>query len=248
MSNHWFRFKQFTIQQDRCAMKVGTDAVLLGAWCSVDGRRRILDVGTGTGIIALMTAQRNASAHITAIDIDRDSVVQATENVHSSPFADRVEVQEADFATYSPERPFDLIVSNPPFYEEEVFCPDGQRNSARHTSSLRFDVLISRADALLDSEGAFAVIIPTKETAGFISLCAETRLYLHRRTDIHTTPRRQPKRTMLEFTKIPKETIYTNLYMRDEDNSFSEEYLSLTKDFYLSFGSLHIDFHNDFNL
>ncbi len=238
MSNPWFKFKQFIVHQDKCAMKVGTDAVLLGAWCDVENKKNALDIGTGTGILALMIAQRNASLNILGIDIDPSAIQQATANVTQSPFSHQITILQADIthtdiSDLGPSPLFDLIISNPPFYDEKVFCPNDQRNNARHTSSLDFDDLISKASSLLHHDGTFSVIIPTNAIQNFISICSIHNLYLHRRTDIFTTPTKMPKRTMLEFTKTNQPTTNENLYMRNEDNSFSAEYIKLTKDFYL---------------
>lgn len=134
-----FKFKQFTIFHDKCAMKVGTDGVLLGAWAPADKAKRILDVGTGTGLIALQLAQRNPHARITAIEIDAAAAGQATENVSHSPWADRVEVICHDFRDYQPENRFDLIVSNPPYFIDALKCPDEQRCTARHAGNLNYD-------------------------------------------------------------------------------------------------------------
>lgn len=241
MSNHWFKFKQFTIEQDECAMKVGTDAVLLGAWCEVEGKQTALDIGTGTGILSLMIAQRNPMLQVDAIDIDEPSILQAKANIQNSPFFDRISATLADFAadcnpeyepTYINEK-YDLVITNPPFYEEDTECPSSNRQAARHTSSLPFPILINKVSTILNPRGTFAVIIPTNAAQNFISLCAINKLYLKRRTDIYTTPRKQPKRTLMEFTDGITESSFSKLFMRDEANAFSEEYLSLTKDFYL---------------
>lgn len=233
MSNPYFNFKQFTVNQDRCAMKVGTDAVLLGAWCSVEGKRTALDIGTGTGILSLMMAQRNQSMHITAIDIDDESIIQAKKNVSQSPFASRIDIERLDFNDATFNHKFDLIISNPPYHEEDVFCPDEDRNNARHTSSLSFETLISRVSQLLNDDGILSVIIPTIAVEKFIFFIFLNNMCLRRRTDIFTTPTKQPKRTLLEFSHISSPPIHTSLYIRDDSNNYSPEYIQLTKDFYL---------------
>lgn len=233
MSNDWFRFKQFTIEQSECAMKVGTDSVLLGAWCEVEGKRTALDIGTGTGILSLMIAQRNPTIKVKAIDIDKPSIAQAQANIENSAFSDRICASLADFTSTEVKGSYDLIISNPPFYEEDTECPSSNRQVARHTSSLPFPILINKVSALLNLHGIFAVIIPTTSVQNFISLCAINKLYLKRRTDIYTTPKKQPKRTLLEFTDFITESTCNRLFMRDESNTFSKDYLSLTKDFYL---------------
>ena len=144
---HLFRFKQFTIQHQRSSMKVGTDAVLLGAWCELDGARRVLDVGTGCGVIALMVAQRTTEADIWAIDIDSASVDEARENFLHSPWSDRLQVRQEDFNNLADADGFDLIVTNPPYYNENVLPPDAVRSAARHTHALSFDQLMRGASA-----------------------------------------------------------------------------------------------------
>ena len=136
MPNPYFQFKRFTVYHDRCAMKVGTDGVLLGAWTDVSSSQQILDIGTGTGLIALMLAQRNVTAHITAIDIDEEAIEQAQGNIAASPWKNRIEVMKQDFCQYSANRLFDTIVSNPPYFNQSLKGPDSQRNTARHTDSL----------------------------------------------------------------------------------------------------------------
>ena len=162
MANGYFQFKQFTVHQQHCAMRVGTDGTLLGAWAQAsDGACRILDIGTGTGLIALMMAQRYPQAMVTAIDIDDGAVRQAKENVSSSPFADRINVIKADVLTFEDMEKYDSIVCNPPFFEDSLTCPDPQRTEARHTVTLGYRQLMKSAFRLLKDDGRFSVIIPT---------------------------------------------------------------------------------------
>ncbi|MBQ3910329.1 MAG: methyltransferase, partial [Muribaculaceae bacterium] len=158
-----FRFKQFGVLNDKTAMKVGTDGVLLGAWCNVTGARRVLDVGTGCGLIALMVAQRNQGAAVTAIDIDDEAVGEARVNVARSPWSDRVEALCVDFNDFAAQEPFDLIVSNPPFFTENVMAPDQSRNVARHSVSLTMEQLIGNSKPLLAHGGRLAFIAPTQQ-------------------------------------------------------------------------------------
>lgn len=242
MSNHWFKFKQFTIHQDRCAMKVGTDAVLLGAWCNVDNPNnkesrtaaKALDIGSGTGIISMMIAQRNQHLIIDGIDVDHDSVVQAKENVKQSSFCNQISIVEADFTNAEFKSKYDFIISNPPYYEEEVFCPDENRNNARHTTSLPFDLLVNKVAHLLNNEGVFSVIIPFKAAESFITKCSDNKLYLIRRTDIYTNPNKASKRSLLAFSPTQNTLVYDALYIRNEKNEYTQEFLTLTKDFYLN--------------
>ena len=165
MPNPYFAFKQFTVRHDRCAMKVGTDGVLLGAWTDLSHSRRILDIGTGTGLIALMLAQRCMDARITAIDLDSAAVEQAQENIQASPWKDRIEALQQDICTYHPNGTFDTIVSNPPYFIDSLKCPDGQRSTARHTDTLDADRLIGKVSELLTSDGRFSIILPAEQNA-----------------------------------------------------------------------------------
>ncbi|MBR1520545.1 MAG: methyltransferase [Bacteroidaceae bacterium] len=234
MPNPFFRFKQFTIRHDRSAMKVGTDGVLLGAWAETDGNS-ILDVGTGTGLIALMLAQRFPTATIEGIDIDEASVVQAKENVEASPFRSRIEVKKADFNNINHfSNQYDLIVSNPPFYQEETLGGNEARDAARHTVSLPFGNLVENASKLLRVEGRFCVIIPYGEATRFIALCAAKKLYLRRRLNIQSTPQKPPKRVMLDFSPTARgETSIATLTLYETMQQRTPEYTNLTKDFYL---------------
>lgn len=235
MANDFFRFKKFTVWHNLCAMKVGTDGVLLGAMASAENNTRILDIGTGSGLVALMLAQRFPKAHIDAIDIDEGAVKQATENVCKSIFADRIDVTLKDFRYIKHNlMKYDLIVSNPPFYDEDTSCPNKQRNTARHTTSLPFADLIKNASALLSENGVFTVVIPTQSTPSFIQECSSCGLFLTERTDIKTTSRKEARRSVLAFSSYRKEEKISTLMLRNEEGEWSEEYKFLTKDFYLN--------------
>ena len=230
-----FQFKQFTIHQQRSAMKVGTDGVLVGAWASVRANgRTILDIGTGTGLIALMLAQRNPEAEVVAVEIDSESAAQARDNVAASLWSDRVTVEECAVQDFVSDRKFDLIVSNPPYFVDSQKCPDGSRNTARHTDTLSFSELMKAAERLLASDGRFAVIVPSEAA---MSVVAAGNLHLVRRCDVHTKPNAQPKRVMLEFSpRFEGAAIREELTIGDGTNGgYSPEYVALTRDFYLKF-------------
>ena len=208
-----FRFKQFVIRQDRCPMKVGTDGVLLGAWVAVrPSDKRILDVGTGTGLIALMLAQRTegirdpaagagslpGGVHVTGVDVE--DVAQARENADASPWGGRVAFEQCPVQEFAPPHRFDLIVSNPPFFVDSLTCPDEGRTTARHAVRLPFGELRDAVVRLLADGGRFAVILPVDEAARFIGVC-RGYLSLIRRTDVRTTPRRPVKRVLMEFVR-----------------------------------------------
>ena len=233
MPKPYFTFKQFTIYHDRCAMKVGTDGVLLGAWTNLKNANRILDVGTGTGLIALMLAQRTRDAKITAIDIDVDAVCQAKENVLASPWKDRVEVALQDVCTYVHDGLFDIIVSNPPYFVNSLKCPDGQRTTARHTDSLDANRLIGKVTELLAPEGCFSLILPADQTNELLRIAEEYGLYPSRITRVVTRPGLSPKRVLVEFRKTTQICEETELVVELDRHVYSEDYIALTKDFYL---------------
>ncbi len=226
-----FRFKQFAVQHDRCSMRVGTDGVLLGAWASCEAGHTILDVGTGSGLIALMMAQRNPQAHITAIDIDHESIVQASENFVASPWSERIEARERNFTDET--QTYDLIVSNPPFFEEDTPSATIQMNRAKHTTSLTFSQLISTAAQHLSASGRFSVIIPYSASTRFIGMAATSGLALARRCDIRANNRRPFKRSLLEFIRRATTTHHTTLTLYNETGQRTDEYTELTQSFYL---------------
>lgn len=182
-------------------MKVGTDGVLLGAWAEVGDARRLLDVGTGSGLVALMLAQRFPKVEITALEIDDQAARQAKENVEQSPFAKQIHVVAEDFNTYSDER-FDAIVSNPPFFEENLLPPDVARAHARHTAAgLNFEALVAQSAALLAMGGSLQIIIPKNAQTCFHNICNRYNLTLLRAMDVRTVERKEPKRVLLHFIK-----------------------------------------------
>ena len=218
-------------------MKVGTDGVLLGAWAGVrPSDRRMLDIGTGTGLIALMLAQRAPEAHVTGVDID--DVAQARENADASPWGDRVAFERCAVQEFSTPELFDLIVSNPPFFVDSLTCPDEGRTAARHAVHLPFDELRDAVLRLLAPAGRFAVILPTPEAARFLSVCAG-RLALTRRTDVRTTPRHPAKRALMEFSRADAAAtapeISELVVGTGEHECYTPEYRTLTRDFYLKF-------------
>lgn len=232
MSNDIFRFKQFSVRHDRCAMKVGTDGVLLGAWGSVEGKR-ILDIGTGTGLIALMAAQRNPEADVLGIDIDESAVAQARENVAESPFNRRIECILQDVLTFESEAPFDAILCNPPFFTEDTLPDNRSRALARNNKCLPFPQLIKKVAVLLAENGTFSLIIPSGLAQEIVGLCMENGLHLVRRCQVHTTARKPPRRTLLEFSRQNRSCEMQTLCLVADDGTRSQQYKELTKDFYL---------------
>ena len=230
-----FRFKQFTVCDERSAMKIGTDGVLLGAWADIEGDSRILDVGTGTGLIALMLAQRNASAEIVGVDISHEAIEEARNNFLNSPWAKRLSVTEGDVCSFESNEKFDHIVSNPPYFVDSLHSPDSLRTMARHTSSLKFEDLVTSAVRLLRPGGRLSVILPTECTMQF-RFAAFGRLWLCRQLNVVTKAGDSPRRTLMEFCLSDKPLMpsVATLTMRHRDSSYTEEYRQLTEDFYIS--------------
>ena len=243
MSNPFFHFKQFTVRHDKCAMKVGTDGVLLGAWADVGLSnpliKQVLDVGAGTGLIALMIAQRNIQAVIDAIDIDKESCEQAIENVEKSPFKERIQVIRQSFFDFSTEKKYDLIISNPPFFNNALKSPDKKRNTARHNGTLPLKQLINHAIPMLSINGRIALILPIAFSEELDFIIATNRLYIKRRTLVISIEGSQPKRFLIEITTTPPpyqkqmcENLTDTLILETKDHLRTPQYKALTNDFY----------------
>ena len=232
-----FTFKQFAIEQDRCAMKIGTDGVLLGAWAPIDNHPfSILDIGTGTGIIALMLAQRSAAQQIDALEIDEAAYEQATDNFENSPWNDRLFCFHAGLDEFieEPEEEYDLIVSNPPFYSEDYKTENESRDLARFQDAMPFEQLLEAADLLLSEHGIFAVIIPFKEEENFIAFANEFELYPLKITRVKGTPTTEIKRSLLAFSRNETTDLpIDELVIETARHVYTQEYIGLTKDFYL---------------
>ncbi len=226
-----FKFKGFTVFHDRCAMKVGTDGVLLGAWAR--GGARILDVGTGSGLIALFMAQRFPQAAITAIDIDAESVQQARENFLASPHGDRIVAVEVPLQGFR-EGKYDAIVCNPPFFVNSLRNPDRRKAQARHADTLPFRDLFEGVDALLGEDGEFSVIIPSTAHADFSLEAAAFGMFPLRECAIKTTPQKQVSRYLLSYGKRPATCVESaSACLSAEDGTSRSEWFSaLTEDFY----------------
>lgn len=234
MANTFFRFKQFTVHQDRCAMKVGTDGVLLGAWVPCVNAGRVLDIGTGTGLIALMLAQRS-EALIDAVEIDADAAEQAKENVQNSPWADRIKIYSDSFQNYvaASFQKYDLIVSNPPFFVDSLKSPKERRSNARHTDSLTFQDIVLGSRSLLQDEGTLAVILPIVESESFVACALENGFFLHSQIVVLPKPDTAAKRYLMTFGMREKETEYGDIVVEIARHHYSESFKCLTKDFYL---------------
>lgn len=218
-------------------MKIGTDSVLLGAWTSVaQNPTSILDIGAGTGIIALQMAQRSNSEIIDAIEIDTDAFEQCVENFENSPWRDRLFCYHAalDEFTEEIEDKYDLIVSNPPFHSEDYKTPNSQRDTARFTDALPFDQLIDNVSSLLSEQGIFSVIIPKKAEAQFVTLAIKMGLYPQRICHVHGTTKSEAKRSLIEFSFRKIIPDISSLTIEIQRHNYTEEYKKLVSDFYIN--------------
>lgn len=238
MSNSTFAFKQFVIKQDKCAMKVSTDAVLLGAWVIPNGSVNILDIGTGTGVIALMLAQKT-KAKIHAIDIDKSAFEQAKINFEESIFKDHLTAEHSSLQEFSKKVPqqFDLVVTNPPYFVDSLKSSDSNRSSARHADVLPYSELVDGVKTVLNRKGKFCLILPKNEAIKFRELAESKGLHLSKLLRVRTTlDKGEEKRHLMQFEFMPTEFKESTLVIeKDERHSYTEEYKDLTKDYYLHF-------------
>lgn len=219
-------------------MKVGTDGVLLGAWARLaENHRRILDIGTGTGLIALMAAQRTEAwgAEIVGVEIDPSAAEDARENVARSEWNEKVEIVRTSIQDYLPEGNFDHIISNPPYFVSSLLSPDAARTTARHTTSLSFDELATAASRLLAPEGVLSVVLPYDAAPDMTLAAARKGLFLARRTDVSSKTGGKPLRSLLEYGHSPLPTAVDNLTIHLPDGDYTPEYRELTREFYLKF-------------
>ena len=235
MKNH-FNFKKFSVNQGNCAMKVGTDAVLLGAWTSVKPHpQTILDIGAGTGIIALMLAQRSQAEAIDAIEIDGDAYEQCVENFENSLWNDRLFCYHASVLEFTEEieNKYDLIISNPPFYTTDYKTDSAKRDLARFSDALPFDHLVECVSKLLSKHGTFAVIIPFKEEEKFIDFASKVHLFPERILHVKGNSHSEIKRSLIEFSFEKSNVRFETLIIETSRHQYTEAYIDLTKDFYL---------------
>lgn len=254
MPNPYFQFKQFTVYHDRCAMKVTTDACLFGAWCAeeVNGQwsmvsgpqftddsrpwtvdcRQILDVGTGTGLLSLMVAQKNTDVHIDAVEIDNEAAMQATANVKASPFTAAISVHQSDITKWE-KGPYDIILSNPPFYEKEVPSTQQGKNVAHHGEGLRLDKLFQLIKEKLTDTGIFFLLLPYKRRHDIEKQLQQTGLFLEKLIVVHPAVENAPFRLLLKGSKRPTLTQSESLSIYDAAKAYTPEFVSLLKDYYL---------------
>lgn len=225
-----FRFKNFDIQQSEKVFRVGTDGVLLGALAQIDHARNVLEIGTGTGLISLMLAQRNPSAQFLGIDINEEAALLTRNNFEHSPFRSRLTNRHQDYKKFETDRKFDLIVSNPPYFEASDSSKD---KIARQTVELNFLQLISRSAGLLTGEGVFSVIIPYEAGNRFIAVAEQSGLFMNRRVEIRGIQQSKPKRLILEFSLKERPLAELDLTIEKSPRQYSDQYLELTKDFHV---------------
>lgn len=230
-----FHFKQFSIAHGRCAHKVGTDGVLLGAWAEAENPTSILDVGTGSGLIALMLAQRFPQAQVTGIEVHPPSAAQAQENAANSPFSSRAEIIEGDFLQHAFAQKFDLIVSNPPFFKGNTSTGKTERDRARHEEFLPQGKFLEKVVSLLSPEGKLAVVLPKKEAQGFIHTAETHSLFPARTTKIYGRPGAEDKRWLVEMGLTQYQRQETALTLRSKDGRWSGAYRNLTTRFHPGF-------------
>ena len=229
-----FYFKQFHIQHDRCAMKVGTDGVLLGAWTDVANKKKILDIGTGTGLIAIMLAQRTVTkAKIEAVEINKEAFEQACDNVLSSPWPNKINVIHSAIQHFESKEGYDLIVCNPPYFVNSLKPTDKGRTQSRHASDLTFEELVNSAKRLLAPAGALNIVLPPTEASSFIILAAKSGLYLTRKCHIRFKPSKPIERYLCEFrSDKPSADGAMELSMQTESGAWSMPYLEIVSPFY----------------
>lgn len=235
-----FHFKEFSVKQDACAMKISTDAVLLGSWVSLEGKKTVLDIGTGTGVLALMAAQKNQTAEILAVEIEENAFLQAKDNFQCSPWSDRLTINHSSIQHFESNRNFDCIISNPPYYPEHRFLNADifSRRISRSDNSLKFDDLIDSVVRLLDPDlGDFYVILPVEVQNIFVELAASQGLFLKMETAVISKAGKEPYRVLMRFSKIKSQQKKSELIILNgaSNNDYSEEYQNLLRDFLIIF-------------
>lgn len=229
-----FHFKKFSVSHARSTMKVGTDAVLLGAWADVREAQQILDIGTGNGTIALMLAQRsNQAANIDAVEIEEADAIQANENFLASPWVSKIHLHHIAIQKFLPDKKYDLIVSNPPYFNNSQKPPDSKRHQARHTVTLRYDELLTASLRLLKDDGKFNVILPFAEGLQFIELAKEFNLFCSRQFNFRTRAEKKIERWLIELTRKPSVAETGEILLYKSGDTWSDDYIKLTSAFYL---------------
>ena len=231
-SGTYFHFKQFSVRHDRCAMKVGTDAVLLATWADVSGAQRILDIGTGSGVIALILAQRSWKSRIESVEIEKEAADQAAENFRNSPWPSRLAVHHLAIQEYFPDVRFDLITTNPPYFNKSLEPPDKRRHQVRHTAALTHEELLSSVARLLAVNGRLSLILPYKEAISFSDVASKHGLICSRRYHFRTRKEKPIERTLLEFSRRSQSVDEGEVLLYENGTEWSFSYRNLISDFY----------------
>lgn len=239
MSNKYFQFKQFTIHQDKCAMKVCTDACLFGAFVAneiqsgkQDAIKNILDIGTGTGLLSLMLAQK-LHASIDTVEIDTSAFEQAKENIAQSLFKEKIEIFNADITQFSTGKKYDYIISNPPFFEDDLKSDNEKKNAAKHDITLTLQELLHNIDRLLNTKGFFAVLLPFHRSKYFEEEAANLNLYLTKKISVKQTPKHNYFRSILIFSRKSAISLQEEISIKNDDEKYTDEFTNLLKDYYL---------------
>jgi len=232
MTTEPFRFRQFEVFHDQCAMKVGTDAVLLGAWANVSGANAILDIGTGSGVVALMTAQRNQKALIDAVEIDEKSWLQCEENFKNSPWPERLTAFHSDIKNFQTKIKYNVVISNPPFFSDSLLSGDEVKDKARHSVSLTLKELAEVSAALLNENGRMCFILPADQETEIKNLAAVYGFYAERICSLRYNPDKPVKRVLIEFVRDAGKAVEQILCIRNSKNEFTAEFAALTENFY----------------
>ncbi|WP_163709527.1 tRNA1(Val) (adenine(37)-N6)-methyltransferase [Mangrovibacterium lignilyticum] len=233
--NNFFQFKHFKIIQEKAAMKVGIDGVLLGAWADFDGELRILDIGTGTGLLALMAAQRTA-AFVDAVEVEPEAAEEARLNFTNSPWADKITVHGLAFQEFEVDYKYDHIISNPPFFETTVKSGDEKRAKARHADSLKLKDLLEKSIELLTDDGRISLILPAEKESRLRELALGSKLFVTRCARVFSDETKQSHRILVELSFNQKVDYIESIYLRKSDTGvYTDQYRTLTRDYYLSF-------------
>lgn len=235
MGNSWFQFQQFRIHQDRCAMKISTDAVLLGSLANAENPDKILDIGTGTGVIALMLAQRFPGSKVSSVEIDPDAAEQALGNFQASQFSERMDIFQGRIQDFQEEEKFELIVSNPPFFPDHLKSRDSKRNKALHTDELSFEDLIDKTARLLSSSGLFWVILPPRQMQDLELLAQKSGLHLFQKIRVKDQVNKPVHREVSGFTFKERDKKEEILILKDQNLAYSSPYSTLLSGFLLGF-------------
>lgn len=236
MANSYFQFKHFRVEQDRCGMKVTTDACIHGAYTTATGAKRILDIGCGTGLLALMLAQRHPGALVDAVEIEARAYAQAKDNISTSPWAERIKINHQPIQSFSPEEPYELIIANPPFYPDHLPSPDQQRRQAHHNDSLTFQELAKACKRLLAAEGICSILLPPRQAAEFSEIAAREVLYPLHELEIRESRAHKPHRKIQLFGHLHKKSpSFDRLIIRNDDSTYSDDFRQLLQAYYTIF-------------